>query len=96
MPFCLLPFTFHDGKDILLEEFREILHVDANVYVIVYLYGNAYTVALSYTKASRKHYVILDLVLLDRLFEKLYDILRSLKMTGRAYAYLNYNHITVP
>ena len=82
MPFCLLPFTFHDGKDILFEEFREILHVDSNVHVIVYLHGNAYTVALSYTKASRKYYVILDLVLLNSLFKKLYDILRALKMAG--------------
>ena len=50
--------------------------------IVVYLHGNADTVAFSNTKAAREHDIVLDMILLNCLLEKLYDILRSLKMTG--------------
>ena len=64
--------------------------------IVIYLNRNSYSITFSDTKASRKHHIILDLVFFNRLVKELNDILRALEMTGGAYTYLNYNHITVP
>ena len=82
MPFCLLPFILHDRENIVSEKLAEVFHGNAYVDVVVYLHCNAYAIALSDTEASGEDNVILDSMLLDRLFQKLDYILRSLEMTG--------------
>ena len=45
------------------------------MYVVIYLYGYADTIALSNAKAAGKNDIVLNMMLLDRLFKKLDDIL---------------------
>ena len=80
----------------VFEEFAEVLHVNANVNVIVYLHGNANAVALTDAEATVKYYLVLKAVVSNRLLQKLNNILRALKVTGRAYANLYYNHFLYP
>ena len=78
--------VFNGGENVLEEKFSEILSCNAYVNVIVYLNGNTFTVAFSDAETTGKHDVVFDIILLDRSLEKFYDILRALKMAGRAYA----------
>ena len=76
--------VFNGGEDVLEEKFSEILSCNAYVNVIVYLNGNTFTVAFSDAETTGKHDVVFDIILLDRSLEKFNDILRALKMAGRA------------
>ena len=91
-----LPFAFYHIKYILLEKFSEIFSRHAYVNVIVYLHGNTDAVALSDTKATGKHDLILNMMFLYGFFKKLYNILRALEVAGRANANLNEQNIFTP
>ena len=80
----------------ILEEFPEIFSCHAHVNVIIYLYGNTDSVALSDAEATRKNYVVGNAVFLDSTLKKLNDLLRSLEVAGGSYANLYDNHITLP
>jgi hypothetical protein len=82
LPYSLLPFVFDNVKDILLEKFSEILGGNAYVHVVVYLHGNANAVTLSDTKAARKDYLVLNMMLGNRILKELNDLGRALKMAG--------------
>ena len=84
LPQWSLPFVFYNIKYIFLEKFSEILSRHAYVNVIVYLHGNTDAVALSDTKATGKHDLILNMIFLYGFFKKLYNILRALEMARRA------------
>ena len=64
--------------------------------VIVYLHGNTDAVALSDTKATGKHDLILNMMFLYGFFKKLYNILRALEMARRANTNLNEQHMLIP
>ena len=80
----------------VFKEFAEVLNVNANVNVVVYLHGNANAVALTDAEATVKYYLVLKAVVSNRLLQQLNNILRALKVTGRANANLNDNHISLP
>ena len=61
--------------------------------VIIYLYGNTDTVALSDTEAAGKHYLIVDIIFLHGFFKKLYNIFGALEVARRADTNLNEQHI---
>ena len=83
-------------KYIFLEKFSEVFSCHTNVNIIIHLYCNTYTVALSYTEAAGEHNVILDMIVTHCFLEELYNILRALEMTGRAYANLYKQHLSLP
>ena len=76
-------------KYIVLEKFSEIFSGDAYVNIIVYLHGNTDAVALSDTKATGKHDLILNMMFLYGFFKKLYNISGALEMARRANTNLN-------
>ena len=76
--------VFNGGEDVLEEKFSEIFSCNAYVDIVVYLNGNAFAVAFSNAEATGKHDVVFDIVFLDCSLEKLYDILRALKMASGA------------
>ena len=80
----------------LVKEFSEILSRYTHVNIIVYLHGNTDSVTLSDTKATRKHYLILDTVLGDGILHKLNYFLGAFKMAGRTYTDLNKQHFLHP
>ena len=83
-------------KHVGFEKLSEVFGSDAYMDVVVYLNGNAYTVAASDTEAARKNHLVLKSVLGDRALKKLNDLRRALKVTGRAYTYLNEQHVLHP
>ena len=68
LPQWSLPFAFYHIKYILLEKFSEIFSRHAYVNVIVYLYGNTDSVALSDTEATGKYDLILNVMILHGFF----------------------------
>ena len=64
----------------LLEKFSEIFSRHANVNIIVDLHGNTDAIALSDTKASRKHDLIVNMMLCHGILQQLHDLLRALQM----------------
>ena len=52
------------------------------MHVVVYLHGNANAVTLSDTKAARKDYLVLNMMLGNRTIKELNDLGRALKMAG--------------
>ena len=90
------PFVFYSLQNLFVEKFSEIISCYTRMHVIVYLNGNAHTVAASDTEAARKNHLVLKSVLGDRALKKLNDLRRALKVTGRAYTYLNEQHVLHP
>ena len=62
------------------KEFFEILSGDTDVNIIVHLYGNTDTVALSDTEATGKYDLILNIMILHGFFKKLYNISGAFQM----------------
>ena len=87
------PFIFCCGEYVFIKKLSEILSCYSDVDVIVDLNGDTDTVAFADTEAAGKHYLIRKRVLLDRLLQKLYYVLRALEMTGGTDTNLNENHI---
>ena len=89
MPQFSVPFVLNYFKYVLIEEFLEILSRYTDVDIVVYLNGNADSVAFTYAKAAGKNDIVVYLMLCNCLLKKLNDLLGALKMAGRAYANLN-------
>ena len=64
--------------------------------IVIYLNGNADTVAFADTEATGKNYVILDMILGNRALKELDYLLRAFKVTGGAYTNLNEQHYLYP
>ena len=88
----LIPFVFDYVKDLLFEEFSEIVSGDTDVNVIVDLHGHTDAIALSDAEASGKHDLVLDVMLLNGALKQLHDFLRAAKVAGGADANLNEYH----
>ena len=86
MPRFSVPFVLNYFEYVLVEEFLEILSRYTDVNIVVYLNGNAYSIAFSNAKATRKNNLVFKMIFGDGAFKKLHYLLRSFKMAGRAYA----------
>ena len=64
--------------------------------VIVYLYGNTDSVALSDAEAAGQHHLVVDMMFFYGFLKKLYDIGRALEVAGRANTNLNKQHFLIP
>ena len=84
-----VPFIFDYIEYVFLKKLSEIISGHSYVNIIIYLNGNAHAVALSNTKATRKHDLVVNMILLNSLLKKLNYILRALEMTRRANTNLN-------
>ena len=62
------------------KEFLKILSGDTDVNIIVHLYGNTDSVALSDAEATGKHDLVLYVMILHVFFKELHDILRALEV----------------
>ena len=80
----------------LLEKLSEILSRHAYVNIIVDLYGNPDTVALSDAEATGKHHLVVQMMFLHGFLEKLHDILGALEVARRANTNLNEQHMLIP
>jgi hypothetical protein len=89
-------FVVYCVKNICLEELLEVFTGNTYVHVVINAHGNTHAVALSYTKASRKDYVVLYMILRYSRLTQLHYISRALEMTGGSYANLYYYHNVIP
>ena len=80
----LFPFAFDRVEDLLLKKVSEVISRNTDVYLVVDRNGHSDAITLSGAKATRKHDIVLYMMLLYCALKKLNDLLRALEMAGRA------------